>query len=412
MKIPQLRKKLEVKSCHNTSWEDNYSWVHQKNILEVLKDGSKLLPEVRDYLNEENKYTDFQLKDTSEIQKTLFKEIKGRIKLEDESLKYKDKAYEYWTKTTEKGNYSIKLRKKIGTENIEEIWNGDLEKKKLNTNYFGVGDLEVSYNDKYLAYSLDVKGSEYFTIYVRDIKTNTFVTEEIKDTSGSIMFSLDDKFIFYSKLDENHRPRKIFRHEIGKSVQDDILIFEEKTKAYTVGIGLTSDEKYYLITSSDHNTTEKYYFHVDEKIPEPKLIKEREKGIIYSINSWNNNFYMHTNKDAEDFKILVSKNINSNQWEDFISAKDETLIGSLVFLNNWIIRTELTNALDKVFIRNIITNEEEELIFTDEKVYDPSVSLRQKDRDTNEIYISYSTPKTQNRTYLYNIKTKEKKLVK
>ena len=412
MKIPQLRKKLEVKSCHNISWEDNYSWVHQKNILEVLKDGSKLLPEVRDYLNEENKYTDFQLKDTSEIQKTLFKEIKGRIKLEDESLKYKDKAYEYWTKTTEKGNYSIKLRKKIGTENIEEIWNGDLEKKKLNTNYFGVGDLEVSYNDKYLAYSLDVKGSEYFTIYVRDIKTNTFVTEEIKDTSGSIMFSLDDKFIFYSKLDENHRPRKIFRHEIGKSVQDDILIFEEKTKAFTVGIGLTSDEKYYLITSSDHNTTEKYYFHVDEKIPEPKLIKEREKGIIYSINSWNNNFYMHTNKDAEDFKILVSKNINSNQWEDFISAKDETLIGSLVFLNNWIIRTELTNALDKVFIRNIITNEEEELIFTDEKVYDPSVSLRQKDRDTDEIYISYSTPKTQNRTYLYNIKTKEKKLVK
>ena len=121
---------------------------------------------------------------------------------------------------------------------------------------------------------------------------------------------------------------------------------------------------------------------------------------------------MHTNKDAEDFKILVSKSIDSNNWEDFISAKDETLIGSLVFLNNWIIRTELTNALDKVFIRNIITNEEEELIFTDEKVYDPSVSLRQKDRDTDEIYISYSTPKTQNRTYLYNIKTKEKKLVK
>ncbi len=412
MKIPQLRKKLEVKSCHNISWEDNYSWVHQENILEVLKDGSKLLPEVREYLNEENKYTDFQLKDTSEIQKTLFKEIKGRIKLEDESLKYKDKAYEYWTKTTEKGNYSIKLRKKIGTENIEEIWNGDLEKKKLNTNYFGVGDLEVSYNDKYLAYSLDVKGSEYFTIYVRDIKTNTFVTEEIKDTSGSIMFSLDDKFIFYSKLDENHRPRKIFRHEIGKPVKDDILIFEEKTKAFTVGIGLTSDEKYYLVTSSDHNTTEKYYFNFDEKIPKPKLIKEREKGIIYSINSWNNNFYMHTNKDAEDFKILVSKNIDSNNWEDFISAKNETLIGSLVFLNNWIIRTELTNALDKVFIRNIITNEEEELIFTDEKVYDPSVSLRQKDRDTDEIYISYSTPKTQNRTYLYNIKTKEKKLVK
>jgi len=412
MKIPQLRKKLEIKSCHNINWEDNYSWVHQENILEVLKDANKLLPEVREYLIQENKYTDFQLKDTSQIQKTLFEEIKGRIKLNDESLKYKDKNYEYWTKTTAKGNYSIKLRKKIGTDDIEEIWNGDEEKKKLNTNYFGIGDLEVSFNDKYLAYSLDTKGSEYFTIHVRDIETNTLVTEKIEDTSGSIMFSLDDKFIFYSKLDENHRPRKIFRHEIGKPIKDDILIFEEKTKAFTVGIGLTSDEKYYMVTSSDHNTTEKYYFSVDEKIPEPKLIRKREKGIIYSINSWNNNFYMHTNKNAEDFKILKSKNIISDQWEDFISAKNETLIGSLIFLNNWIIRTELTNALDKVFIRNIQTNQEEELIFTDEKVYDPSVSLRQKDRDTNEIYISYSTPKTQNRTYLYNIKTKEKKLVK
>ena len=412
MKIPQLVKKPEKKSCHGIEWEDNYSWIHQKNILEVLKDGSKLIPEVRDYLEKENAYTEFHLKDTKEMQKKLFDEIKGRIKLDDESLPFKDLKYFYWTKTTEKGNYSIKLRKKIGTDEEEEIWNGDKEKNKLKTEYFGVGDLEVSWNDEFLGYSLDLKGSEYYTIFVRNIKTGKFVTEEIKDTSGSILFSLDDRYIFYSKLDENHRPRKIFRHEIGKPVKDDILVFEEKTKAFTVSIGITSDEKYYLITSSDHNTTEKYYFHVDEKIPEPKLIKEREKGIIYSINSWNNNFYMHTNKDAEDFKILVSKNINSNQWEDFISAKDETLIGSLVFLNNWIIRTELTNALDKVFIRNIITNEEEELIFTDEKVYDPSVSLRQKDRDTDEIYISYSTPKTQNRTYLYNIKTKEKKLVK
>ena len=412
MKVPQLRKKLEIKSCHNINWEDNYSWAHQENILEVLKDSNKLLPEVREYLIQENKYTDFQLKDTSEIQKILFKEIKGRIKLDDESLKYKDKNYEYWTKTTEKGNYSIKLRKKIGTDFVEEIWNGDKEKNKLNTNYFGIGDLEVSFNDKYLAYSLDTKGSEYFTIYVRNIETNNLVTEKIQDTSGSIMFSLDDKFIFYSKLDENHRPRKIFRHEIGKHIEDDILVFEEKSKAFTVSIGLTSDEKYYLVTSSDHNTTEKYYFSIDEKIPEPKLIKKREKGIIYSINSWNNNFYMHTNKEAEDFKILHSKNINSNKWEEFISAKNETLIGSLLFLNNWIIRTELTNALDKIFIRNIITNKEEELIFTDEKVYDPSISLRQKDRNTDEIYISYSTPKTQNRTYLYNIKTKEKKLVK
>ena len=113
MKIPQLEKKPELKSCHNTTWEDNYSWIHQENILEVLKDSSKLLPEVRKYLEEENKYTENNLKDANEIKKKLFDEIKGRIKLDDESLPYKDKEYKYWTKTTAKGNYSINLRKKI-----------------------------------------------------------------------------------------------------------------------------------------------------------------------------------------------------------------------------------------------------------------------------------------------------------
>ena len=412
MKIPQLSKKSETKSCHNVTWTDDYSWVHQKNILEVLKDSSKLLPEVRKYLEEENKYTEFHLKDTKEFQKILFNEIKGRIKLDDESLPFKDKNYEYWTKTTKKGNYSIKCRKKIGTDEVEEIWNGDKEKSKLKTEYFGVGDLEVSYNDKFLAYSLDLKGSEYFTIYVRDIKTGKLVTEKIENTSGSINFSLDDQYIFYSKLDENHRPRSIFRHQIGSSVNEDLLIFEEKTKAFTVSIGVSSDEKYYFINSSDHNTSEKYYFSIDEKKPKPKLIQQRKKGIIYSVNSWGGNFYMHTNEDAEDFKILISNNIESKVWETYIPSQSETMIGNLTFLNNWQIRSELKNALDKIYVKNLKTNKEEEIIFTEETVYDSSVSLMQRDRKTDDIYISYSTPKTPSRTFIYNLKTKEKKLVK
>ena len=189
MKIPQLKKKPEIKTYHNYSWEDNYSWIHQDNILEVLKDNKKLNPEVRAYLEEENIYTDLNLADTKIAQKNLFHEIKGRLKLDDESLPFKDFDYEYWTKTTAKGNYSIKLRKKIGSNLTEEIWNGDEEKEKLNVEYFGVGDLEVSFNDKYLGYSIDIKGSEYYTIYIRDINTKKLVTEQIEETSGSITFS-------------------------------------------------------------------------------------------------------------------------------------------------------------------------------------------------------------------------------
>ena len=412
MKVPQLRKKLEIKSCHSTTWEDNYSWIHQKNILEVLKDKNKLDPEVKEYLTKENEYTLHHLKDTKEIQKKLFDEIKGRIKLDDESLPYKDHTYEYWTKTTTKGNYSIKLRKKIGGNEIEEIWNGDNEKEKLKVKYFGVGDLEVSHNDKLLGYSLDVKGSEYYTIFIREVVSKTIVTKEIKDTSGSITFSLDDRYVFYSKLDENHRPRKIYRHEIGNFKEEDDLIFEEKSEAFTVSIGISSDEKYYFISSSDHNTSEQYYFGVNEKKPIPKLISKRKKGILYSVNSWNNKFYNHTNEDAEDFKIDISESLEQQNWKPFIPAKNEVLIGGCVFLKNWIIRSETSEALDKLFLRNINTNIEKELIFSDEKVYVPNISFRQKDKNTDEIYLGYSSPKTPSRVYLYNLANNSKSLVK
>jgi len=412
MKLPQLRKKLELKSCHNVTWEDNYSWIHQKNILEVLKDKKKLDPEVESYLNQENEYTEHHLKDTKSIQKKLFDEIKGRIKLNDESLPYRDHTYDYWTKTTAEGNYSIKLRKKIGSQNIEEIWNGDKEKDNLGAEYFGVGDLEISNNDKYLGYSLDVKGSEYYKIYIRDIKTNKIISKEISETSGAITFSLDDKYIFYSKLDGNHRARKIYRHKIGNFNDQDELIFEEKSEAFTVSISISSDEKYYFINTSDHNTSEQYYFGSNEESPVPKLIIKREKGVLYSINSWGKKFYNHTNKSAEDFKIDVCTSLESQNWETFIPPKDEVLIGGLTFLNNWIIRSETANALDKLLVRNISANIEEELIFSDETVYDPGVTLIQKDRNTNEIYLGYSSPKTPSRVYKYNLLSKSKELVK
>ena len=412
MKIPQLKKKPEIKSCHNTTWEDNYSWIHQENILEVLKDNTKLLPDVRKYLEEENNFTEHNLQDTKKFQKILFDEIKGRIKLDDESLKYKDKEYEYWSKTTTKGNYSIKLRKKIDSDKVEEIWNGDKEKEKLNTEYFGVGDLEVSYNDRYLGYSLDLKGSEYFTIFIRDISTKKLVTEKIEETSGSITFSLDDKYFFYSKLDEFHRPRKIFRHKIGSPTKDDELIFDEKSEAFTVGISLSSDEKYFFITTSDHNTSEQYYFGVNEDKPKPKLIKKRQKGIIYSINSWKNYFYCHTNENADDFKIERCPDLTNQNWEDYIAAKDEVLIGGLTFLDDWVIRGEKSNALGKLFVKNNRTGIEEELTFADEHVIVPGISLIQRDKNTDLIYLSYSSPKTPHKTYLYNLKTKEKKLIK
>jgi oligopeptidase B len=410
MNIPKLRKEPTVKSCHGISWDDDYSWVHQENILEVLKDGSKLLPEVKKYLDEENEYTKKQLSETVPIQKKLFDEIKARIKLNDESLPYKDKNYEYWTKVTKEGNYSKKLRRKIGGDKIETYWDGDIEAK--GKKFFSAGDVAVSHNDEFLAYSIDDKGSEYFTIFVRRISDNKIIEEPIPDTAGGITWSYDDQYFFYSKLDKFHRPRQIFRHKIGTNISEDILIFEEQDDRFTCGIGTSSDEKFYFISTSEHTTSEVYYFNKNESKPEPKLILKREEGVEYSLDSWGDYFWMHTNRDAKDFKILRCKNNDINHWKDFIPAKNEVLIGGFVLLNNWMVRSERVDALSKLFVRNLKTNKEEELKISDEEIISPGMSLGQKNRDTDTIRISYESPRTPTRTYEYNLANKEKKLLK
>jgi oligopeptidase B len=410
MNIPKLRKQPIIKSCHNINWEDEYSWIHQENILEVLKDGSKLLPEVKEYLIEENTHTENVMADTKELQKKLFNEIKSRIKLDDESLPYKDEKYEYWTKVTKEGNYSKKLRRKIGEKNIETYWDGDLEAK--GKKFFNTGDIAVSNNDELLAYSVDDKGSEYFTIFVRNIADNKIIEEPIPDTAGGITWSYDDKYFFYSKLDKFHRPRQIYRHKLGSKVKDDELIFEEKDERFTCGIVTSSDEKFYFISTSEHTTSEVYFFTKDQTKPEPKLILKRKEGVEYSIDSWNGYFWMHTNQDAKDFKISRCKHDELNNWKDFVPAKEEVLIGGFVLLNDWMIRSERVDALPKLFIRNLKTNQEEELIISDEEIISPGMTLMQKDRNTNTLRIGYESPKTPSRTYEYNIVTKEKKLVK
>tara|TARA_B100000029_G_scaffold408525_1_gene409810 strand:+ start:255 stop:2336 length:2082 start_codon:yes stop_codon:yes gene_type:complete len=412
MNIPKLRQQKTIKKCHGVSWEDNYSWIHQKNILEVLKDTAKLDPEVKKYLEENNKYTEYHLKNTKDCQKKLFNEIKGRIKLDDQSLPYTDKKYVYWTKTIKEENYAIKLRKRVNTNEIEEYWSGEKERKKLKAEYFGIGDLEVSNNDEMLAYSLDLKGSEYFTINVRKISNNEIITDEIHETSGSIIWSLDDKYIFYSKLDKHHRPRKIYRHKIGTKTKEDQLIYEEKDEGFTCGIGISADEKYFFISTSDHITSEIYFFEANDIKPKPKLFRKREKEIKYSIDSWNGNFFIHTNLNAQDYKICICKHENINEWKDYIPATNGVLIGGFDLLNKWMIRSETRDALAKLYVRNLSSNKEEELVITNEKVITPGASLMQKNRDTNKLYIGYSSPKTPGKSYIYDVVTKEKKLVK
>jgi oligopeptidase B len=413
MKIPKLKKIESVKKHHGISLEDDYAWVDQPNILEVLKDPSKLLPDVKKYIEENNSITKDYFKDVKNLQKKLFNEIKSKIKLDDTSLKFKDKKYYYWSKTETKGNYGKNIRQLIDGSKPEEIYfDGDLEKKKCDSKYFGLGNISVSHCDKYMAYSLDLKGSEYYTIYLRNLNNNKNEKDIVENTSGSITWSLDSKSFFYSKLDKFHRPRQIYKHVVGAPINNDELIFEEKDETFTCGIGLSSDEKFFIISTSDHITTEEYFFLSDAKSIKPILFQKREKDVRYSMNSWKEHFYIQTNKDARDYKILRCKINSINKLEEFIPSKKETVIGGLEFLDDFIIRGEKSDAISKLFVRNIKTNQEEEIKISDEAIGCPGASLMQKDRNTSKIRVGWESMKTPGKVYEYDILTKEKKLVK
>ena len=270
----------------------------------------------------------------------------------------------------------------------------------------------VSNNDELMAYSLDLKGSEYYDIFLRNLSQNKLIEEKIENTSGGIVWSLDDKSFFYTPLDKYHRSRKIYKHVLGTSSKKDQLIFEEKDKTFSVRISLTSDEKFFIISTSDSNTVEEYFFSSTEEIIKPKLFNIREKGIRYSIDSWKNHWYIHTNKNAFDYQILRCNHSDIKKLEVFIPPRKETIIGGLNFLDNYILRSESSDAIPKIFIRNIYTNAEEELTISEEPVGSPGISLMQKDTNTSKIRISWDSMATPGKIYEYDIKTKEKKLVK
>ena len=413
MNIPKLKKIESVKNYHGIELKDEYSWVDQTNILEVLKDPAHLDPNVKKYIDENNSFTNRYFSDVKHLQKNLFEEIKGKIKLKDTTLKYKDKKYYYWAKTEKDDNYGKRVRQLIDGSKSEEIYfDGDIEKKKSGSEYFGLGSIAVSHCDNYMAYSLDLKGSEYYTIYLRNLNTNKNQQDLIENTSGSIVWSLDSKSFYYSKLDKFHRPRKIFKHVIGDVVDNDQLIFEEEDETFTCSIGLTSDEKFFIISTSDHITTEEYFFPSDVESIKPVLFQKRKKDVRYSIDSWKGFFYIHTNEGARDYKILRCKINDIKSLQVFIPAKKETVIGGLEFLDEYIIRGEKSDAISKLYVRNIKTNTEEEIKISDEAVGVPGVSLMQKNTSTSKIRVSWESMATPAKIFEYDIITKQKKLVK
>ena len=407
--IPKINKILSAVKIHNEELVDNYSWIKQKDWKEVILDPNKLNTAVKKYLDEENLFKEDQLKDIKDIEKKLFEELKSKIKNEDNSVPKKDGGYFYAYKYNKNNEYPIYYRK--NTENNFEEIVLDCEKKSKIHSYFNVASIAHSHNHKHVAYNTDTNGSEYFSIFIEDIETKKILSPEIKNTTGDIIWSLDNKYIFYVGLDQNHRPTKVFKHKIGSDGEEDLLIYEEKDPSFFCSINLSKTKKYLFIRTADHETSE--YLFINLKLNEltPIIFKKRIKKIEYDLEHHEKFFLISTNIDnAKNFKIMISHEESYQKWEEFITYEKVNLILDFILLKDWLIRLERTEGSENIIILNL-NNKNQHKISFDEEAYNLSLD-HGYEYETDTFRYSYSSPTTPKSIFDYNCKSKKQELKK
>jgi oligopeptidase B len=407
--IPKINKILNTVKIHNEELIDNYSWIKQKDWKEVILNPNKLSAQVKKYLDEENLFKENQLKDIKDIEKKLFEELKSKIKNEDNSVPKKDGDYFYGYKYNKNSEYPIYYRKNV-TKNSEEIIL-DCEKKSKTHTYFNIASISHSHNHKSVAYNIDTNGSEYFSIFVEDIDKKEILSPEIKNTTGDIIWSLDNNYIFYVGLDQNHRPTKVFKHKIGSDTNKDLLIYEEKDPSFFCSINLSKTKKYLFIRTADHETSEYLFINLQLNETTPVLFKKRIKKIEYDLEHHEKFFLISTNIDqAKNFKIMISHEESFQKWEEFIAYEKDNLILDFILLKDWLIRLERTEGSENIIILNL-NNKDQHKISFDEQAYNLSLD-HGYEYETDTFRYSYSSPTTPKSIFDYDCKLKKQELKK
>ena len=407
--VPKINKILSTVKIHNEELIDNYSWIKQKDWKEVILNPNKLNTQVKKYLDEENLFKENQLKDINDIEKKLFEELKSKIKNEDNSVPKKDGNYLYGYKYNKNSEYPIYYRKNT-TNNSEEIIL-DCEKKSKTHTYFNVASISHSHDHRHVAYNIDTNGSEYFSIFIEDVQKQELLSPEIKNTTGDIVWSLDNNYIFYVRLDQNHRPTKVLKHKIGSDSEKDLLIYEEKDPSFFCSINLSKTKNYLFIRTADHETSE--YLFINLKLNEitPTLFKKRVKKIEYDLEHHEKFFLISTNIDnAKNFKIMISHEESYQKWEEFIPYEKVNLILDFILLKNWLIRLERTEGSENIIILNL-NNKNQHKISFNEEAYNLSLD-HGYEYETDIFRYSYSSPTTPKSVFDYDCKSKKQELKK
>ncbi len=410
---PIASKKPATVEHHGIRLTDNYAWLRDDNWQDVMRDPSKLTPEIRAYLEAENAHTAAVLADTEPLQAELFAEMKARLKQDDVTVPVPDGPFEYYSAFVKGGQYLRQLRRPRGAEPGTEtlLLDGNIEAE--GKPFWDLGGSSHSPDHSLFAYATDEKGSELYTLRVREIATGKDLADSIPNTRGDMVWSSDSRVVFYVRLDENHRPLAVWRHAIGTPYETDVLVFEEKDTGYYVSLGKTQSAKFVLINSHDHQSSEIYYIDAEAPTSPLSLVSKRRDGHEYSVEHNGDRFIITTNSgDAEDFRIVetpVTKPGEEN-WRDLVPHKLGRLIIEATAYKSHLVRLEREDSLPRISIREFASGEEHAIKF-DEEAY--GLGMFSGDEfDTTTLRFSYSSMTTPAETYDYDMASRTRVLRK
>ncbi len=399
---PPVAKKIPKElSIHGDTRIDNYFWIREREN-----------PEVIDYLNAENAYTDSVMVHTKNLQKKLFDEIVGRIKKDDSSVPYKKNGYFYYVRYEKGGEYPIYCRKKGSMDAEEEIMLNVNEMAKGYAYYQVVG-LNVSEDNKLLAFGVDTVSRRKYTIYVKNLETGELLPDKISITTGGSTWSNDNKTLYYTTKDpETLRSNKILRHTLGSEQKNDKLIFEETDETYDTYVYKTKSKKFLMIGSSTTLSTEYRFADANADNPEFKVFQPRKRDLEYNVYHFKDKFYVLTNLDAKNFRLMETPDTKTEKenWKEVIPHRTDVLLEDVDIFQNYLVLSERKNGLNQIRVINQ-TDKSDYYIDFGEETYSAWTTTN-LDFDTEILRYGYTSLTTPTSTYDFNMKTKEKTLLK
>ena len=399
---PKAEKINTSLSIHNDERIDEYYWLKERDN-----------PKVIDYLNAENSYRDKYMKDYQSLEKKLFEEIKSRIKEDDSSVPYFENGYFYYTRYETGKQYPIYCRKKENLDANEEILI-DANKMSKGHDYFRIGGIDVSPNNKIAAYGVDTVSRRLYTIYFKNLETGEVYKDKIPYTTGSVTWTNDNSAIFYDKKDiETLREERVMKHGFGTNIKNDEEIYFEEDETFSVYSYKTKSNKYIVIASQSTLSDEYLIINANDHNKKYKIFQKREKGLEHSITHFNDKWYIRTNKDnATNFKLMVCDDMKTSKkyWKDFIPHRKDVLLEDIDVFKNFFIVIERYNGLKRINIKPWNDSKNHYIDFETETYslyssYNPNIN-------TNKLRYNFSSLTTPSSVIEYDMITREKKVLK